>query len=325
MSVRDEIQAALRRRDEHNAAVDQLRAQAGFVAAPGDSIKDIFAKERAAKEAGLAYDRPRGGSFVSHFIGTVAPIGIGAGLAAAGGLAGLAKLAGVPAQLAQLTPLVAARAGLRLPGGGASRPPPPPSTSLVPGGRMFDDDSWGGTAMNLAQLALNYRTQRAAASAITAPTALPGAPAMITAAAFPALPALGTLGRAGMQMLTGAGAVVAAGAGLLRSAAGRIVGFMVGGRRISRKQGVALAKKVGLEAGAAALGVSAVELAQAVLEEEASGGGRRGRGVTAAQLRTTRRTMRVVSRMHSQIQGYARSAGVCRTRNSNPFRRRRRR
>lgn len=132
------------------------------------------------------------------------------------------------------------------------------------------------------------------------------------------MPGIGMIGQGGAQvagfpalggMAAGAAALGATavryGAGLVRSAAGLIRGVMVGGRFISRKRAVFLAKRVGLDAAAAALGVGAIELAQMVLQEEGGAGRRRGRGVTAAQMRTTRRTMNVIERMHKQIHRFA--------------------
>jgi hypothetical protein len=66
-----------------------------------------------------------------------------------------------------------------------------------------------------------------------------------------------------------------------------------------------MAKQFGLIAAASALGATVEDLAQAVLEEEASKT-RRSRGITGAQLRITRRTIGKVERAHKQLAQLAR-------------------
>lgn len=183
----------------------------------------------------------------------------------------------------------------------------------------FDMGGFGGAALGITKAVLDYKTRRAQAGSLAAPAAMPGAPAMILPAALPSLPALGGMAARGMAALGlgAAGSAVVTGAGV----AGRWVVTQFG--RISRRKLFVLAKHFGsVAATAAALGISEAMVAQAIVDETARP--RRGRGVTAAQLRTTRRTMRVVERMHRQIQGYCRSAGVGRSRSSSmPFRRKR--
>lgn len=105
---------------------------------------------------------------------------------------------------------------------------------------------------------------------------------------------------------------------VVRTAGGKIASFIVGGRRVSRKQAVQLARRVGLDAAAAALGIGAVELATAVLDEEIRHG-RRGRGVTASQLKTTRRTMRTVMGMARTIRSACSETGFLRRRSAPAF------
>lgn len=119
------------------------------------------------------------------------------------------------------------------------------------------------------------------------------ASAPITQAGFPLLGALGL----------GAAASVALGA--VRSIGGKILRFILpSGAAVSRASAVKLAKEVGLTAAATALGVSAVELAEAIMQEE--GKPRRGRGITASQLRVTKRTIGKLERAHRDIARAAR-------------------
>lgn len=130
------------------------------------------------------------------------------------------------------------------------------------------------------------------------------APAMGGAGAVPSLSQL--MARLGGGAITRAGAAVW---GAVRSASGRIAGFVLAsGKRISTKDAVLLAGQVGLTAAAATLGVSEAELAEAVMQELRRRRGRRGRGISAAALRTTTRTMRRVERVHKQIHRAAKSA-----------------
>lgn len=128
-------------------------------------------------------------------------------------------------------------------------------------------------------------------------------------AAVPPLLAMGsipTLGRVGSFLGGAAGAAV----GVIRSVGGRILGVILpSGVKVSRKSVVSLAKAMGVQGAATALGIGAVELAEMVMEEEMRKGRGKGRGVTGAQLRTTRRTMRTVERMHRQIVGFCRDTG----------------
>lgn len=131
--------------------------------------------------------------------------------------------------------------------------------------------------------------------------------ALTPVAAPIAMPALG--GLSGLMARLGAGGIgAAAGAamGAIRSASGRLLGFITAsGRRVSRRQAVRLAREMGITAAATALGVGAAELAEAVLDETKRG--RRGRGITAAQIRTTTRTIRKLERAHAQIARVARA------------------
>lgn len=147
----------------------------------------------------------------------------------------------------------------------------------------------GGTAATTMQLGFPQATPP-----FNAPT--------ITPAALPAIgPILGGLGRAAGGLATlGAGGAMAVAAGVVRAVSGRIRGVMTAaGKFISSKRAVELAKRVGVDAAAVALGISAVEMAQMVLDSSERRS--RGRGITGAQLRTTRRTMRLLTGMQRQM------------------------
>jgi hypothetical protein len=118
-------------------------------------------------------------------------------------------------------------------------------------------------------------------------------------------PMITPLGRSAAPGNAVSGAIVGAG-----RAVGR--GVMIAGRWVTSKQGVALAKSIGFQAAVTALGISAFELADWLMADATKK--KRARGVSGAALKTTRRTMRTVERMHRQIAGYCRDAGVRTTR-----------
>ena len=99
---------------------------------------------------------------------------------------------------------------------------------------------------------------------------------------------------------TGAVAVGGAAGNLVLSSTGRILSVITAsGARIGRKRAVAIAKFLGLNAGAAALGIGIVELAQMTVDE--TGRPRRRRGITARDFATTRRTMTKIKSMHAML------------------------
>lgn len=90
--------------------------------------------------------------------------------------------------------------------------------------------------------------------------------------------------------------------GLVRTATGKIRGVILqSGKFISRRNAVALAKRVGLDAAAVTLGISALELSEMVMDEVSRR--RRRRGITARDLSTARRVNR-------QLACFARQVGV---------------
>lgn len=174
------------------------------------------------------------------------------------------------------------------------------------GGTMFGLDagafSLGDTLVGLTNAALNYRAQRAQVAAISGPAAMPGGPAVASPVAFPTLPAIG--GMIGRALPAVVGGAVRVGGRLIQTAIGAI----------SRKRVVAIAKTLGIQGAATALGIGAVEIAQMVLDEQQRR--RRGGGVTAAQLRTTRKTMRRVMGMARQIRSACSETGFLARRSS---------
>lgn len=151
----------------------------------------------------------------------------------------------------------------------------------------------------------------AAPAAPPAPPAIP--PSIPTPSAFGGGPRMSLITSAGMS---GVPAIARAGTQLIgnifRTSTGKISGFLVGGRRISRKSAVKLAKEVGIGTAAATLGIGAVELAQAILDESTTR--RRRRGITARDLANARRVACKVSRMARDlnVKPAARRTGVCR-------------
>lgn len=154
--------------------------------------------------------------------------------------------------------------------------------------------SFGAAAETLLQIALNR--------SIPDHGPIPQSAMMfpqVTQAGFPALPSF--LGGAA----SAAGRIIGAGVGVVRSVAGRVTGFILAnGRRVSVKDAASLAAQVGIVAAASTLGASPEEVAEAVLQSMKHRG--RGRGITAAQLRTTRRTIGKLERAHKQIAKAAR-------------------
>ena len=106
----------------------------------------------------------------------------------------------------------------------------------------------------------------------------------------------------GAARVGGAGALATGGAAgnLILSSTGRILSVVTAtGARIGRKRVVAIAKSIGLNAAAAALGISIVELATMVTDD--LGRPRRRRGITARDFSTTRRTLTKIKTMHAML------------------------
>lgn len=115
---------------------------------------------------------------------------------------------------------------------------------------------------------------------------------------------IATIGRGifgGGAARVGTGLILGGAAGnLVLSSTGRILAVITaGGARIGRKRAVSIAKFLGLNAAAAALGIGVVELAQMTVDE--TGRPRRRRGITARDFATTRRTMTKIKSMHAML------------------------
>lgn len=96
--------------------------------------------------------------------------------------------------------------------------------------------------------------------------------------------------------MSGLPAAIRGGAGLVRTATGRIGRiFLPSGAQVSKRDAAALIRRVGFDAAAVALGITVVEAAELLLQESARK--RRGRGITAAQVRNARRTTCMVARL----------------------------
>ena len=96
--------------------------------------------------------------------------------------------------------------------------------------------------------------------------------------------------------------------GLIRSTTGRISGVRLGsGTFISRKKMVALAKRVGIEAAALALGITVVQLAESIATTPT----RRRRGISAADIRRTRSTLRKVCVLTNDLKAVTGRKRVC--------------
>jgi len=106
------------------------------------------------------------------------------------------------------------------------------------------------------------------------------------------------LGGGGPRTLPGAGGVLS-----LAMGAGRLIASLLArasatlGKRITRAGVLSLTREVGIVAAATALGLTAVEIAQII----ASKPKRRRRGITAAQLTTTKATIRRMDSINRAI------------------------
>ncbi|MGH2609267.1 MAG: hypothetical protein ACRDHF_09285 [Tepidiformaceae bacterium] len=163
-------------------------------------------------------------------------------------------------------------------------------------------DILGSLASGLPQIAQAGASIYAASRQprVTVQTAAaPVAPSPYYSPMMIAAPAMGTMLpaiRSAVGVGTGAVAIARAGA---RALAARIAAFV--GRRVSPQQAMALVRRVGPEAAAAALGVTTVELATWLMQSNAMRG-RRRRGITGRQISNARSTIRRVSGFMAQIQ-----------------------
>lgn len=113
--------------------------------------------------------------------------------------------------------------------------------------------------------------------------------------------AVAPLLRAAPRALPRAPTAIARTPGVSRTTTGRIRGVTnPDGKFVSRKNMVKLAKQIGLEAAATALGITALEMATAIEEEISKP--RRRRGITGRDLATAKRVQRQVLSTVRQLQ-----------------------
>jgi hypothetical protein len=110
---------------------------------------------------------------------------------------------------------------------------------------------------------------------------------LLSTVAFPRIPSLPgpTVQPAGVAL---APLVAGGAAALIRSLLARASAFL--GRQVSASRVLALVREVGIVAAAAALGLTAIEVAQILAVQPR----RRRRGISASNIRTTKRVLRTV-------------------------------
>lgn len=100
--------------------------------------------------------------------------------------------------------------------------------------------------------------------------------------------------------MSSVGALARTAGGLLRTSTGRISSIVLpSGVKYSRRKAATLLKRVGLEVGAAALGISLVQAAELLLADAQAP--RRRRGISAANLRNAKRVNCAIRRMHADL------------------------
>lgn len=198
----------------------------------------------------------------------------------------------------------------------APSPPPPALTQAQVANynrsnAMFEDANswnWGNIATTAVNAFTEYQRQRQQ----IAPVAMPGGAVVGMGLGLGALPALGGMVGRALPSMFGGAVVGAIGGAVVRG--GRMVMTAIGS--ITKARVVAIAKTLGIQAAATALGIGAIEIAQYVLDEEVKKRRRRGGGVTGAQLRTTRKTMRKVMGMARTIRSACSETGFLARRSS---------
>jgi len=152
----------------------------------------------------------------------------------------------------------------------------------------------GGSAYELPQSAPQGRALPGGAQMMPASYDGQATPWGSGPGAYPLTPTAGAMG----PIATAGGLILSA----TRSGAMRIAGLMspLFGK-ISPKKAMQMVKTLGLQAAAAGIGIGVVELAQLVAQESGKKSTRRGRGITAAQLRTTQSTIGKVVRINDRL------------------------
>ena len=90
--------------------------------------------------------------------------------------------------------------------------------------------------------------------------------------------------------------------GVVRTLAGKARGVRLpNGRFINRRSVVSIAKRIGIDAAAVGLFITAAEVAELIVEDAAAP--RRVRGITGADIRATRRTLGKIRSIERQLSG----------------------
>lgn len=123
-----------------------------------------------------------------------------------------------------------------------------------------------------------------------------------------------------MRALSAAGRYLISARGIASTLTGRIIGVFKGSRLFRVRQVADLAKRVGIDAAAAALGVTAVEVAQMIAAHLTQSAGKRsrGRGISARDVRTTRRTITKIRSIEHSLSGVCRPRASSRARKAAP-------
>ncbi len=158
----------------------------------------------------------------------------------------------------------------------------------------------------------------AAVSKPASQSAVPPQMALLPPSNMPSMPGGGTVQVANpvAGVIRGAGQLLGRyltnARGIVSTATGKIVGVMRGQRMFRVREVQKLARQVGIDAAAVALGVSAVEVAQMIAANitQSASKSRRGRGITGKQISVTRRTLTKLNSMQKLVAASA----VCRPR-----------
>jgi len=147
-----------------------------------------------------------------------------------------------------------------------------------------------------------YESNRAASQSLMGggPIAAPGG-GMMETAGVPKVPSTGGFMQPMLRWLIGP-------RGIARNAIGKMVGVMRGVTLFRNKRIVALARQIGIEAAAVALGITIVEVSEAFINE--TGKRRRARGISGRDIRVTRRTINKIRGVERDLA----ASGICRPR-----------
>jgi len=130
--------------------------------------------------------------------------------------------------------------------------------------------------------------------------AMPGG-GMMETAGVPKVPSTGGFMQPMLRWLIGP-------RGIARNAMGKMMGVMRGVTLFRNKRIVALARQIGIEAAAVALGITIVEVSEAFITE--TGKRRRARGISGRDIRVTRRTINKIRGVERDLA----ASGICRPR-----------